>query len=155
MGLLTSMISAAGTLSFKVKNLLGVYDREPVVEDPLTPKGVKLPLAPTYGKGSFLGVTAQMNSINFDTKIKVDKINAERKDLTNKESKIQQQLIKATAESDQCSLKEQLDSITNRRIELNKSEEEARAELKRIMDLIRHDYNLPSDCDGSDPHWRV
>ena len=155
MGLLTSLISAVGTLSFKVKKALGVYDREPFVSDPLTPQGVKLPLAPTYGKGSFLGVTAQMNSINFDTKRTVDKINAERKKLTNKESWIHLELSKTTQESDKNALNEQLNTIANRCIELNKSEEETRAELKRIMDLIRHDYNLPLDCDGSDPHWRV
>jgi hypothetical protein len=155
MGLLESIISAAGTLSFKVKNALGVYDRETFIEDPLTPKNIPLRKIPDYGKGSFCGVTAQMNNINFDTKIIVDKINAERKDLANRESKIQLQLSKARAEPDQTALKEQLDLISNRRIELNKKEEETRAELKRVMDLIRHDYNLPADCDGSDPHWRV
>lgn len=155
MGLLESMIGAAGTLSFKIKNMLGVYDRQPVVEDPLTPKGVVLPPRPKYGKGSFSGVTAQMNDINFDTKLVVDKINAERKQLDSQEAKIQKDLSKVKTDDASVSLNEQLSSIATRRVELNQQESEARSELKRVMDLIRRDYNLPPDCDNSDPHWRV
>ena len=155
MGLFEGLISAAGTLSFKIKNALGVYDREQVKEDPLTPKGVVLPPRPDYGKGSFWGVTAQMNNINLETKMKIDKINAERNNLETQESKLQKDLANAKADSDRNIISEQLTTIENRRLELNQQENEARSELKRIMDLIRRDYNLPENCDNSDTHWRV
>ena len=155
MGLLETVVSAAGTLSFKVKNLLGVYDRQPFVEDPLTPKDTVVPPRPNYGKGSFWGVTAQMNNINFDTRKAVDKINDERKQLDSQELKIQRDLLKAKTDEACLALNEQLNAILIRRVELNQQESETRSELKRVMDLIRRDYNLPPDCDNSDPHWRV
>lgn len=155
MGLLETVIGAAGTLSFKIKNALGVYDREPLKEDPWTPKNWSHPKRPDYGKGSFWGVTAQMNNINLDTKMKIDKIKAERKKLDSQEIKILKDLENIKTDADRNIFNGQINSIANRRIELNQQESETKAELRRIMDLIRTDYNLPEDCDASDPHWRV
>jgi len=155
MGLLESVIGAAGAISFKVKNMLGVYDREVFKEDPLTPKGDIPPVKIEYGRKRFLGVTAQMNSINFETKQAVDKINAERNILDSQEVKIQNDLTNAKTDADRDGLNEKINSIENRRIELNQQESEVRSELKRVMDLIRSDFNLPEDCDASDPHWKV
>ena len=158
MGILETVIGAAGTLSFKIKKALGVYDRQKLVEDPLTPKGIPIPdevILNTWGRKRWLGVTAQMNMINYNTKEVIDKINAERKKLDNQELKIRKDLANAKTDADRDSLDEEINSIKNRRIELSDEESKARTHLKEVMDLIRSDFNLPPDCDGSDPHWRV
>lgn len=158
MGILETVIGAAGTLSFKIKKALGVYDRQKLVEDPLTPKGIPIPdevILNTWGRKRWLGVTAQMNMINYNTKEAIDKINAERKKLDSQELKIRKDLANAKTDADRDSLDEEINSIKNRRIELSDEESKARTHLKEVMDLIRSDFNLPPDCDGSDPHWRV
>lgn len=158
MGILETVIGAAGTLSFKIKKALGVYDRQKLVEDPLTPKGIPIPdevILNTWGGKRWLGVTAQMNMINLNTKEAIDRINAERKKLDNQELKIRKDLANAKTDAKRDSLDEEINSIKNRRIELSDEESKARTHLKEVMDLIRSDFNLPPDCDGSDPHWRV
>lgn len=158
MGILETVIGAAGTLSFKIKKALGVYDRQKLVEDPLTPKGIPIPdevILNTWGRKRWLGVTAQMNMINLNTKEAIDKINAERKKLDSQELKIRKDLVNAKTDAKRDSLDEEINSIKNRRIELSDEESKARTHLKEVMDLIRSDFNLPPDCDGSDPHWRV
>lgn len=158
MGILETVIGAAGTLSFKIKKALGVYDRQKLVEDPLTPKGIPIPdevILNTWGRKRWLGVTAQMNMINLNTKEAIDKINAERKKLDSQELKIRKDLANAKTDAKRDSLDEEINSIKNRRIELSDEESKARTHLKEVMDLIRSDFNLPPDCDGSDPHWRV
>lgn len=158
MGILETVIGAAGTLSFKIKKALGVYDRQKLVEDPLPPKGIPIPdevILNTWGRKRWLGVTAQMNMINYNTKEAIDKINAERKKLDSQELKIRKDLANAKTDADRDSLDKEINSIKNRRIELSDEESKARTHLKEVMDLIRSDFNLPPDCDGSDPHWRV
>ena len=158
MGLLETVVGAAGTLSFKIKNLLGVYNRQKLVEDPLTPKGIPISSEEylnTWGRKRWLGVTAQMNMINYQTKEAIDKINAERKKLDSQELKIRKDLANTKTDADDNSLNEEINSIGTRRIELNEEESEVRTHLKEVMDLIRSDFNLPPDCDNSDPHWRV
>ena len=158
MGILETVVGAAGTLSFKIKKALRVYDRQKLVEDPLTPKGIPIPdkvILNTWGRKRWLGVTAQMNMINLNTKEAIDKINAERKKLDSQELKIRKDLVNAKTDAKRDSLDEEINSIKNRRIELSDEESKARTHLKEVMDLIRSDFNLPPDCDGSDPHWRV
>lgn len=93
--------------------------------------------------------------INLNTKEAIDKINAERKKLDSQELKIRKDLANAKTDAKRDSLDEEINSIKNRRIELSDEESKARTHLKEVMDLIRSDFNLPPDCDGSDPHWRV
>jgi hypothetical protein len=158
MSLLENIIFAAGTLSYKIKKTLGVYDREPPKEDPLTPKAILISekeYLNTWGRKRWLGVTAQMNLINYETKEAIDKINAERRKLDIQELKNRKDLTNAKTDADRDLLNKEINSIETRRLELNEEEKKVRANLKEGMDLIRSDFNLPPDCDGSDPHWRV
>lgn len=88
-----------------------------------------------YGKDSILNPEAQMNDISYKTKILVDKINQEKKNLMSQVY---------------CSNSDKI-----RIQDLEKQEMDVIQERRRIMDLIRNDFGMPSSCDLSSVNWRI
>ena len=88
-----------------------------------------------YGKDSILNPEAQMNDISYKTKILVDKINKEKKNLISQVY---------CSDSDKIRIKD-----------LNQQEMDLINERRRIMQLIRNDFGIPSDCDLSSVNWRI
>ena len=90
---------------------------------------------PDYGKDSILNPEAQRNDISYKTKILVDEINEEK-------NKLMSQVY--------CS-----DSDKIRIQDLDQKEREVMQERRRIMELIRNDFGMPSSCDLSSVNWRI